>query len=220
MDSYQRLNGNYQVPSNYNQDWVKLNGNLQLPNPKHNIKYLPYQNSFGYNHTQERKSWPEGDYNFPKDLPAEVKKRSTSSHAVIEWPLAKYDQEPSPYPQPESAVKEGSWDQPQLTTFTRGIQYYYPNVGVNPQILIAPVIIPRAYDMNHWAQESVTFPQVNKRYAEDITDIDIDYLPPQGDLIDHAPFFGIGLDSRGLYSEGLGVAPYKGYQTKHPQYNF
>jgi hypothetical protein len=59
--------------------------------------------------------------------------------------------------------------------WTYGIQYYSPYVGSNPKQEITPVIYPQAYRKEVWAADTVTFPQVNQRDTQDITELEMNY---------------------------------------------
>lgn len=105
----------------------------------------------------------------PEQLPASLvgikfPQYSSSSHALIE--------------NQREGVRLGAPDIYRDTPYqdwTYGVQYYKIFTGHNPKTDITPVIYPQAYRKSEWAQDTVDFPQVNRNYTQDITDLDMDY---------------------------------------------
>jgi hypothetical protein len=72
----------------------------------------------------------------------------------------------------------GSFDEYRDTPYndwTSGTQYYTIYEGTNPKTNVPPVIYPQAWRPEIWAKPTVNFPQLNREYTQDITDLEMDY---------------------------------------------
>ena len=105
----------------------------------------------------------------PEQLPKNLvnikfPQRSSATHAIIE--------------QDRVGVQLGAYDMYRDNPhqdWTYGIQYYTIYQGSNPKTSITPVMTPPIFEPDVWAQDNVTFQQINKESTVDITDLNMEY---------------------------------------------
>jgi hypothetical protein len=155
--------GNSRIPKAVNDQYAKVRGN-------HPFAFNPSLQLPPRTRLPETMTKAGGSMNVPPvPLPRDVTNirypvRSSASHAIVD--------------QPRLGVRLGAADEYRdspYSDWTAGIQYYsiYTGENLKPQVL--PVIYPQAWRPEQWAQDTVTFEQVNRLDTQDITDLSMDY---------------------------------------------